>query len=483
MSVSTDVTSFRTDRRPQSALVQVTEFSTTTTNPKLQHRYGIDDVCDSCLNEETLKTICKTDKLAQVTSLEIKIDARKMTCTDFGALLPNLRQLKLSNSLIPSLKLFGSGLQDLEVLWMPRCSLTCLDGLTNLKNICELYLAFNEISDLSPCAGLESIEVLDLEGNLLSEIKNITLLKTCNRLRSLSLEGNPVVTKLGGIKKYRRFVRKELRQLSMLDDYPVENLNPNRLVDFDVTNLDDDWSYINTLLREIGLSANQSRIGSCKKGKHENNKLMKYCQRGSAGPVCSVRGPRPVCALNRFRTGNNYAGLLSDSNCHLEASVLRKTSSTPSGAESEDSSESEGFVARPTTGRVACDSIDLALRKRFDEARVVKPSSPAPGQEDSAAHDQETIVNPNETLFIEKTKNTQIVTEKSPRADDSEFKESPQLKQVAGAIDATSLLDEEDALQVECAAVLEELASWRRNNVKESNGGIESVSKKPVNVS
>jgi Leucine-rich repeat (LRR) protein len=39
-----------------------------------------------------------------------------------------------------------------------------LDGIAALNNLQELYLAYNEISDLSPFSMLENLSILDLEG-------------------------------------------------------------------------------------------------------------------------------------------------------------------------------------------------------------------------------------------------------------------------------------------------------------------------------
>jgi Leucine-rich repeat (LRR) protein len=52
----------------------------------------------------------------------------------------------------------------LKVLWLARSGLSDLDGIPSLTNLQELYLAYNEIQDISPCSMLDSLKVLDLEG-------------------------------------------------------------------------------------------------------------------------------------------------------------------------------------------------------------------------------------------------------------------------------------------------------------------------------
>ena len=42
--------------------------------------------------------------------------------------------------------------------------MTDLDGIPSLTNLQELYLAYNEIQDISPCSMLDNLKVLDLEG-------------------------------------------------------------------------------------------------------------------------------------------------------------------------------------------------------------------------------------------------------------------------------------------------------------------------------
>jgi len=47
---------------------------------------------------------------------------------------------------------------------MAQCATSDLDGIASLTNLQELYLAYNDIVDISPCSLLERIQILDLEG-------------------------------------------------------------------------------------------------------------------------------------------------------------------------------------------------------------------------------------------------------------------------------------------------------------------------------
>lgn len=58
----------------------------------------------------------------------------------------------------------GSSFPVLRVLWMARCNLEDLDGVTAMNSLKELYLAYNDITDLSPLSMMDGLEVIDLEG-------------------------------------------------------------------------------------------------------------------------------------------------------------------------------------------------------------------------------------------------------------------------------------------------------------------------------
>ena len=85
------------------------------------------------------------------------------THTRTGAYIPNLKQLRLVNSHVPCVRDLGTCLGRVEVLWLPRCKLKDLDGLPALSSLRELYLAFNEVTDISLITMLSSLELLDLE--------------------------------------------------------------------------------------------------------------------------------------------------------------------------------------------------------------------------------------------------------------------------------------------------------------------------------
>ena len=53
---------------------------------------------------------------------------------------------------------------------MARCRLTDVDGIGSMTSLRELYLAHNEITDITDLGLLEHLEVLDLEGYVLCRL-------------------------------------------------------------------------------------------------------------------------------------------------------------------------------------------------------------------------------------------------------------------------------------------------------------------------
>ncbi|NWY00103.1 LRC56 protein, partial [Nothoprocta ornata] len=173
------------------------------------------------------KALAGVDDLQQVKSLEMRVDTRENSLGNFGAYLPNLRQLKLNNSLLASVRDLGTTLSHLHVLWMARCGLADLDGISSCSSLKELYIAYNNISDLSQLSLLEHLEVLDLEGNNIEDINQMLYLGFCYKLSSLTVEGNLICLKPnaeseeGPDYNYRVEVKKLIPHLEYLDEIPA----------------------------------------------------------------------------------------------------------------------------------------------------------------------------------------------------------------------------------------------------------------------
>ncbi|XP_054998566.1 leucine-rich repeat-containing protein 56 isoform X4 [Sorex araneus] len=208
---------------------------------------------EDSLSPARLKAVAQVDDLRQVSRLELCADTRQSSLGNFGVHLPNLRQLKLNGSRLGSVRDLGTSLGHLQVLWLARCGLSDLDGIGSFPALKELYVSYNDISDLSPLCLLETLEVLDLEGNSVEELGQVRYLHLCPRLAMLTLEGNPVCLRpcppataaAQPLQEYnyRAEVRRLLPQLQVLDDLPATQTEPAR------PRLGEDWLMVKEAIK------------------------------------------------------------------------------------------------------------------------------------------------------------------------------------------------------------------------------------------
>ncbi|XP_041472009.1 leucine-rich repeat-containing protein 56-like [Lytechinus variegatus] len=220
-----------------------------------------DTFLEDYISPTKLRALTGIEDLEDVKFLEMRVDTSETSLGNFGAMLPNLKQLKLNDSLIASVRDLGTALDNLAVLWMSRCCLCDLDGLSSMSSLKELYLAYNDVSDISPCSMLENLQLLDLEGNNVDDIAQVEFLGLCSKLQALSLEGNPVCLAPNkdynkdesGPFNYRLSVWKAVPQLKLLDDEVLDtastsmstsNLQPKAL------NLSTDWLLVNGSIKD-----------------------------------------------------------------------------------------------------------------------------------------------------------------------------------------------------------------------------------------
>uniref|UniRef100_A0A8C6CIZ0 Leucine rich repeat containing 56 n=1 Tax=Monodon monoceros TaxID=40151 RepID=A0A8C6CIZ0_MONMO len=202
------------------------------------------------LSPARLQALAQVDDLRLVSVLELCVNTHENSLGNFGLHLPNLSQLKLNGSCLGSLRDLGTSLGCLQVLWLARCGLADLDGIGSFPALKELYLSYNDVSDLSPLCLLEQLEVLDLEGNCVQDPGQLRYLQLCPRLATLTLEGNPLCLWPGpgpvpqGY-NYRAEVRKLIPQLQVLDELPATHtrLPTSR-------KLDHDWLVVKEAIKE-----------------------------------------------------------------------------------------------------------------------------------------------------------------------------------------------------------------------------------------
>lgn len=193
------------------------------------------------ISEEFLQQHTGLQDLGEVKSLELTVDAvgagQRVEC--LGELLPNLQQLRLSQSHICTVRDLGINLTTLRVLWLSRCSLQDLGGISALSALEELYVSFNDVKDLSPLVCHEVLQVLDLEGNLVEDFEEVRSLEALVTLRELNLSLNPFWKREAITRKQ---VLEALPQIETLDDLPrslvevvdEETLLESSLLDVDV---------------------------------------------------------------------------------------------------------------------------------------------------------------------------------------------------------------------------------------------------------
>lgn len=173
----------------------------------------------SCFTPAHLSSLaaCSVTNLHTQTFLEMRADAAEEDLSSVGEMMPGLAQLRLNQSIVPSMRCFGSSFQNLKVLWVARSELRDLDGIAALINLTELYASFNDITDVAPIAELDFLTTLDLEGNRVEDTDAPDFLNMCPNLVELNLEGNP----LSRVPNYRNKVCVSVKRLEKLDDVPV----------------------------------------------------------------------------------------------------------------------------------------------------------------------------------------------------------------------------------------------------------------------
>jgi len=178
------------------------------------------------ISAETIKSLLrahgrpiKTDsKPESVEEFEISADCEEFDFSTLGSFLPNCIVGRFSGSQIPRLRDLGVSWANLEILYLHRCRLKDISGVSALPRLRMLFAAFNEVEDLNSLGVSNSLEVLDFEDNNIQAFANIQSLGQCKNLTHLTMAGNPV----SKLVHYRRLVGSLLSvTLECLDDEQV----------------------------------------------------------------------------------------------------------------------------------------------------------------------------------------------------------------------------------------------------------------------
>uniref|UniRef100_H2TUQ4 Leucine rich repeat containing 56 n=1 Tax=Takifugu rubripes TaxID=31033 RepID=H2TUQ4_TAKRU len=211
--------------------------------------------CIVCFHS-TKEQLCGTEDLSHVTLLQICVDTQENTLGNFGKVYRTSRhtrhKLFLKFGIMCLHRDLGTALYHLQVLWMTRCSLRDLSGVSNFSSLKELYLAYNSISELSQVGMLENLQLLDLEGNDVDDLVQVQYLGLCGKLQTLILEGNPVcarpnptATQVVPGYSYRAAVRELVPQLCYLDNLSLEESERHSS-----STMGEDWVVLQTAIKD-----------------------------------------------------------------------------------------------------------------------------------------------------------------------------------------------------------------------------------------
>ncbi|XP_014780211.1 leucine-rich repeat-containing protein 56 isoform X1 [Octopus bimaculoides] len=347
--------------RSQSVLargVKITEFSQDQINPQPVNCEETDILLRQYLSPRKLCLLSGVDDLEDVKTLELKVDTSEMSLGNFGSLVPNLWELKLSTSIIHSIRDLGSSLHGLNILWMSQCCLQDLDGIGSLSNLKELYLSFNDISEISSLSMLEYLEILDLECNKIDCISQIQYLSFCTNLKGLTLQGNPVCMKASPESEstdynYRQSVLKCVPQLKYFDDKPISDDTPSENVNV----FSEDWDYLLQLQQDL----------------HFDELLSVFEDDASSGirPSSAMRPATSYIPSFHSSTGTRPGTGLRPHSAMATATFHAPMTSSPEvythGYEKTDVFESPESISDLTDGSVFCGNPSKALRSRIKQ--------------------------------------------------------------------------------------------------------------------
>ncbi|XP_072487884.1 centriolin isoform X2 [Notamacropus eugenii] len=173
------------------------------------------------ITEALIKKLSKQENLTLVKSLNLslsKYGGKKFKYIENLEKCNKLEVLNLSYNLIGKIEKLDKHLK-LRELNLSYNKIRKIEGLEHMQNLQKLNLAGNEIDHIPLWFGkkLRSLRVLNLKGNKISSLQEVSKLKSLNDLTSLVLEGNPVVE----LPHYHLYTIFHLRSLESLEDQPV----------------------------------------------------------------------------------------------------------------------------------------------------------------------------------------------------------------------------------------------------------------------
>lgn len=115
---------------------------------------------EGIVDENYIRNETGEDDLSSLVHLTLVIDTSIQSIYDLHHFLPNLQYLVLDNSTISTVRDLGIGLRSLKSLSLASCGLYDVDGIGVLTGLQELCLRDNYITDVTPLAMHENLEVM-----------------------------------------------------------------------------------------------------------------------------------------------------------------------------------------------------------------------------------------------------------------------------------------------------------------------------------
>lgn len=124
---------------------------------------SVDDfqsILDGVIDEEYVLRHTKHSSVNDIKHLTLQIDTNIHSIYMASDFLPNLVSLTLDGSVITSVRDLGVGFNSLQSLSLNECGLNDLDGIGVLTGLRKLSLCDNFLSELSPLAMHDNLQVL-----------------------------------------------------------------------------------------------------------------------------------------------------------------------------------------------------------------------------------------------------------------------------------------------------------------------------------
>ena len=132
------------------------------------------------------------DELASLTKLSIIISNDYGLLNQFGKFLPKLEILKLNTSNILSFNDIGTNFNHIKCIQMRSCHLKDINGLICMQSIEILDVEDNEISDVIDIEMCSTLQKINLKSNKISDESNLTFLSSIDCLKYLNIKDNPI---------------------------------------------------------------------------------------------------------------------------------------------------------------------------------------------------------------------------------------------------------------------------------------------------